>query len=306
MNSNEKFFSRDNNFWDNYVKGRPTVPDSFFQRIFGYHEAKGAPFGTIHDIGAGNGVHAQKLRSRFDHVIVSDIVPENVQLARDRLAGCDGFSYRAAELTKVDDIAPGSIDMVFAANMMHFADPQDAAMMAIAYQLRCGGTFAAALFGPARFHDPKLQDLWARISYEGGRQVLQAAVDPAQTVRVMARTQDTYNVAPLDPLLFATGAQRLHLNMGLGGIQGMLPPEAASQNVEPSYTGSADIEVHEVDDDWNFEMDLDSVMEHFGSFPFISQFPDAFMELFQELDNLAASAPFTGYYPVKIILATRL
>lgn len=306
MDSTGTIFAQDDQFWANYLRGRPRVPDAFFDRIFGYHQAQGGAFGTVHDVGAGNGPYAQRLRARFAHVIVSDLVPANVELARARLGGTDGFSFRAAKVEEVDDIDAGSVDMVFATNMMHFPDPQDTALGAIARQLRPGGTFAAALFGPARFPDARLQDLWARISHEGGRQLLQTVDDPDQTIRVMARTQDSYNVAPLDPALFLPAAQRVHLNMGQGGIQGMLPPEEAHRNTEPSYSGPDDVEIYDDEAGWSFETDLAGVREHFGSFPFVSQFPDAFAELDRELDDLLGDGRFVkGYFPATVILATR-
>lgn len=55
---------------------------------------------------------------------------------------------------------------------MHFLDPQDAATTAVARQLRAGGTFVAGQFGPVRFHNRDLQDLWGHPSREGGRQLL--------------------------------------------------------------------------------------------------------------------------------------
>lgn len=306
MDTNGKIFAQDDKFWDNYLKGRPQVPDSFFKRIFDYHRGKGGKFGVVHDVGAGNGPYALRLRAEFDHVMVSDIVPRNIELAEQRLKGKDGFSFRAAELQKVDDIEPGSVDMVFAANVMHFPEAQADAMRAIARQLRPGGTFMAAVFGPARFIDPKLQKLWSRISYQGGRELLQVVEDPTSTIGIMARTQDGYNVAPLDGELFAPGAQRINVNMKNGGVLGMLPPDESFRNTEPCYTGPDDVEIHEEDDGWNFETDLAGVKEHFDSFPFISQFPQAFKSLYEELDTLKDSGPFQGYFPVKIILATRL
>lgn len=309
MGSNStEVFAQDGKFWDNYLKGRPRVPSSFFNRIFAYHRANGGAFDTIHDIGAGNGVYAAHLRSHFAHVVVSDIVPENVDLARQRLGDTSGFSFRVAALEDGHDIAPCSVDMVFAANVMHFPDPQDAAMATVARQLRPGGTFCAAVFGPARFRDAWLQGLWARISEQGGRQLLRKAADDtarAKIIGAMARTQGSYNVAPLDPALFKPGALRIHLNMREGGVQGMLPPEEAHQNLEPNYTGPDDLEVHETDEGWEFETDLSGIKDHFNSFPFISQFPDAFTALYEELEAMADSAPFRGYYPVKIILGTR-
>lgn len=308
MDSNGKIFAQDEQFWNNYLKGRPHVPDALFNRIFDYHRSQDGLFGTVHDVGAGNGPYAQRLRTHFDHVIVSDVVADNVELARTRLAGNPGFSFRVAKVEEADDLEPGSVDMVFATNVMHFPDPQDAAMAAVARQLRPGGTFVAALFAPARFDDVKLQDLWERISYEGGRQLLKTTNgDDDVMIRVMARTQDTYNVAPLDSGLFEPGAQRVHLNMSKGGIPGMLPPEQAYRDTEPSYTGPQDVEIHQDEEGWSFTTDLAGVKEHFGSFPFVSQFPDAFVGLYKELDELlGTSDSVTGYFPVKIILATRI
>ena len=91
MTSNDTIFAQGKTFWNNYLKGRPQAPDSFLDRIFSYHQAHGGAFGKVHDVGAGNGPYAQKLRHKFDHVIVSDIVARNVELAQDRL-GTDGFN----------------------------------------------------------------------------------------------------------------------------------------------------------------------------------------------------------------------
>ncbi|TPX09871.1 uncharacterized protein E0L32_008893 [Thyridium curvatum] len=306
MNSNRKFFAQDDRFWETYLKGRPCAPDSFFDRIIDYHEAKGGYYDTVHDVGAGVGPYAQRLRSNFDHVIVSDIVPDNIKLARMRLKDSDGFSFRVASLQDADDIPPVSVDMVFATNVMHFAEPQKAAIDAFARQLRSGGTFAAALFGPARFKDPRLQDLWSRISHQGGRELLKIADDPDQTIRIMSRTQGAYNVAPLTSDLFEPGVRRINLNMRDGGIQGMLPPEEAHRDVEPNYTNPDDIEEHVDEAGWDFETDLAGLKEHFASFPFVSQFPDAFVDLYRELDQLVGSGRrVQGYFPAKIILATR-
>lgn len=305
MGSNSNIFAQDNQFWDNYL-GRPKPPESFFDRTFSYHESKGGVFGTVYYVGAENGPYTQKLRSRFAHVIVSDIVADNVELAQRRLTGEGGFSFRVAELQDADDIEAGSVDMVFATNVMHFPDLQDAAMANIARQLRRGGTFVAAQFGPVRFDDSDMQDLWARISHEGGRQLLKAVDNPSETIRVMGRAQDTANIAPFRPGLFKPGAQRIHLNMEEGGIQGVLPPEEASRDTQPSYTGSEDVLLYENEDGWKFEAGLAGVKAHFGSFQFVSQFPNAFEDLYKELDILMADCRIVkSCFPVMIILATR-
>lgn len=306
MGSNSNIFAQDTEFWDNYLVGRPKLPESFFDRIFSYHQSKGGVFGTVHYVGAGNGPYAQKLGSRFANVIVSDIVADNVELARRRLTGERGFRFRVAELQDSDDIEAGSVDMVFATNVMHFPDLQDAAMATIARQLRRGGTFVAAQFGPVRFHDSDLQDLWARINHEGGRQLLKAVNNPSETIRVMGRAQGTANIAPFRPGLFKSGAQRIHLNMEEGGIQGVLPPEDASRDTQPSYIGPEDVLLYENEDGWKFEAGLAGVKAHFGSFPFVSQFPNAFEDFYRELDTLMVDGRIVkGCFPVMIILATR-
>ncbi|TVY84602.1 Methyltransferase ptaH [Lachnellula suecica] len=303
MDTNGQIFAQDKKFWNNYLKGRPQAPDTLFDRIFSYHAATSGVFGTVHDVGAGNGPYAQKLRSKFAHVIVSDIVAKNVELAQDRL-GTGGFSYRAARVEEAEDIPEGSVDMVFATNVMHFPD-QTMAMSAVAKQLKSGGTFACGTFGPARFEDARLQDLWQRISQQGGRELLKTADQPEETIKIMARTEDG-NVAPLDPELFSPGAKRVHLNMGKGGIIGLLPPEDAHLNTEPNYTGSDDVEVFEDEEGWSFETDLEGVKEHMCSFPFVAENLEAFTELFLELENLLQDGRLVrGYWPAKIILATR-
>lgn len=315
MNSNNKLFSQDDAFWATYLKGRPAVPPSFFTRIFNYHASKSAPFTTAHDLGAGIAPYAPHLRSRFSHVIISDIVPSNIASARKRLgeSTSSGYTFRVAPLTSASDITPGSVDLIFATNVMHFAEPQDEAMAVIARQLRSGGTFAAALFGPATLRDDKLQDIWRRISQQGGRELLKVADDVQATIRVMARTQGGYNVAPLDTELFLPGALRVHINMGKGegggGILGMLPEEEAHRDVEGRYEGVEDVEVwvEDEEEDWSFEADLEGVKEHFGSFPFVSGFPGKFDGLFEELERRVKElgGKVGGYFPVKVILATR-
>ncbi|EMD66889.1 hypothetical protein COCSADRAFT_282588 [Bipolaris sorokiniana ND90Pr] len=305
-NSTTNIFNKDKSFWNNYNKGRPQPPKSLTDRIFKYHEQHGGGFTTAHDVGAGDGLYAAKLKARFAHVIVSDISASNVELAKRRL-GQDGYSYRQARVEDAGSVDDASVDLVFAANVMHFPD-QAPAMAAIARQLRPGGTFAAAAFGPARFDDEALQALWERISEQGGQELLDkaGAGEQAKTIAVMARTEGTYNTAPLDTSLFQPGAQRVHLNMHRGGLTGMLPASKTHLNTEPNHTGPDDVDVFEEEAGWEFEMDRAGVREHALSFPFISDQSPAMARLFDELDSmLAPGTSARGRWPAKIILATR-
>ncbi|KAI0192438.1 hypothetical protein F4808DRAFT_453492 [Astrocystis sublimbata] len=300
-----EFFAQSNEFWNNYLKGRPSPPQAFFDRIFTYHQTHGSVgFGTVHDVGAGNGPYAQKLRTRFSHVVVSDVVAKNVVLAESRL-GTDGFTYRVAKMEDADDIEPASVDMVFATNVMHFCD-QKAAMAAVARQLKPGGTFVCSAFGAARFVDDKVQDIWTRINHQGGRLLLRKTETREQTLGILARTADHYNVAPLDPDLFTPGATRFHLNMDQGGIPALIPPEEQHMNAEPDYVGPNDVEIYEDEEGWSFTADLEGVKEHINSFPFVSEDPSAFATLFGELEEIMGDGKVVqGYWPATVILATR-
>ena len=201
-----------------------------------------------------------------------------------------------------DDIPDGSVDMVFATNVMHFCD-QKVAMKVIAKQLRSGGTFACAGFGAAHFENARVQDIYTRIHQSGGRALLRNSDDLEKLAAIMARTQGPYNVAPLDETMFLPGAQRIQLNMDKGGITAPLPPEIEVD--EPLHTGVDDIEVNEREEWWNFVMDLNGIREHVESFPFAREDPVPFAELWRQMENIVGDRPIKGYWPTKIILATR-
>ena len=91
-----------------------------------------------------------------------------------------------------------------------------------------------------------------------------------------------------------------------GGITGLLPPELAGDFDEPVYTGPNDVEVFENEEGWSFDWTLEDFKEHFGSFPHSKEDPAAFVELWNELDELLKNkSRLDGVFPAKLILATR-
>ncbi|KAJ5769691.1 hypothetical protein N7520_004250 [Penicillium odoratum] len=303
VDTNNEIFAQDAAFWQNYSKGRPQPPPSLFQRIYDYHRQHHGQFGVVHDVGAGNGVYSRLLRSQFQHVIVSDVVPGNIQQAEKRL-GMDGYTYREGKMEEIRDITDGSVDLVIALNAIHWAD-QTAAMKTIAAQLKPGGTFAAATFGAARFRDDRVQNVWDRIMTEGGRLLLKTAENRRDTINVMARSQDRYNVAPLDEG-FQPGVRRIFLNMDRGGLTGILPPENRGDVTDPDFTGPNDVLVDERDEEWRFELSLETFQEHFRSFPHAARDPETFAPLWKEVEDLVRQGHrLDGYWPVALILATR-
>jgi trans-aconitate 3-methyltransferase len=214
--------------------------------------------------------------------------------------GTDGFSYRTAGVEESKDIPNGSVDMVFATNVMHFCN-QERAMKAIANQLKSGGTFACAAFGAAHFEDARIHDIYERIGQAGARVLLNKVNDPHRLISAIVRTQGSYNVAPLNEVLFLPGAQRIHLNMPAQGITSPLPPEI--KVVERPCTGFQDVQIIEKEEGWSFVTDLDGVREQIASFPFGRDVPT---DLWHEMEEAAQGQVIKGHWPAKIILATRL
>ena len=304
----DKLFAKDEIFWNNYLNGRPSLPPTFFSRLFSYHASHHGLFNLVHDVGAGNGPYAKTLRTQFQHVTISDIAAENIVLAKDRLGTQDGFSFRKARLEDGDDIPAASVDMVIANNVLHFCSDQALAMTVIARQLKPGGTFACAGFGTARFDDARIQDIYTRINEAGGRALLSQldGLGRERLVGVMARTSGIYNVGPLDPALFLPSAQRIHLNMQHGGITGPLPPEYQLQSAdEAAYAGVDDVLMEESEEGWGFEADLKGLREHIETFPFVRADTVRFEALWKEMEELVGQRVVKGVWPAKIVLATK-
>ena len=84
-----------------------------------------------------------RLAARFDHIIVYEVSESNVNLARTSLRDVSNCTFLTAELENTAGLEPASVDMYFAANVMHFTDI-DLAMEAVAYQSKPGGSSVAA------------------------------------------------------------------------------------------------------------------------------------------------------------------
>lgn len=107
------------------------------------------------------GVHSPRLAERFQHVLVSDIIPSNVDIARARLPS-PAYRFKTSSLEDTVDLEADSMDLVFASTMMHFTDTVRA-VDAVRHQLKPGGTFAAGLYGTYALHDAAAQPIWQKI-----------------------------------------------------------------------------------------------------------------------------------------------
>ncbi|KAK4962447.1 hypothetical protein LTR10_000073 [Elasticomyces elasticus] len=304
-------YARDKTFWAGYLKGRPQAPEAFFERIYEYHASHGGHFGIIHDAGAGVAPHARRLKQKFEHVIVSDIILENVQQASERL-GPEGFSYRTAKLEDAEGIKPGSVDMFFAATCMHFCD-LDLAQKAIARQLKPGGTFVCAGYGVAVFADEDVNAIAEKFWFEALRVSLRHAPSPevaAIKLQRRGRAHAEYDFARTDEEYFEGGALRIKLispPVGREAWYQMVPPDLAEAGkYERSSAGPNDVHCVEEMQGWAFETDLQGIKDQLASLAFPKEEPAAFDGLWREMEEVMKDGRrVKGWWPSRLILATR-
>jgi len=305
MELTDKAYDRDQAFWDTYIKGRPTAPASFFERIYKYHEEHGGSFNIVHDAGAGVGPYSAELRKKFSHVIVSDIVASSIKIAQSRL-GTNGFTYRHAKIEDADDIAAASVDMVFASNVMHFPDVE-LAQKAIARQLRPGGTFVCGGFGIAQYRNLELQDLWTRMLQLGLRVQARNTKERARRLLTYARIGTFYNHVPMDEEYFLPGAQRIQLSDSTGW--GTLLPEDLMREVEsppPIRVGPNDEIITNHEPGWEFKTDIQGIRDQFNSMSFAASEPEAYVGIWREMEELIGDGrEVEGWWPARVFLATR-
>ncbi|KAI1492263.1 S-adenosyl-L-methionine-dependent methyltransferase [Biscogniauxia mediterranea] len=145
--------------WSRYLAYRPIYPPSFFARIYAYHAQKkqlrggGGGWSVAHDVGAGCGIVAAGLASRFERVMVSDPNEGYTELARTLLLGGESSSLLDAKFRFLREraeggsssIATASVDLVAACECIQWTDA-DAAIAEFARQLRAGGTLAVTFY----------------------------------------------------------------------------------------------------------------------------------------------------------------
>jgi SAM-dependent methyltransferase len=300
-------FDKADDFWDTYRKGRPQVPDSFFERIYHYHAQNGNDFGTVHDAGAGGGVHSTRLAERFEKVIVTDVSDLNIKAAESHLNG-PNYEFKTARLEDTIDFSPASVDMVFASTMLHFADIPKA-LEAVAHQLKPGGTFAVPLMGASRFSDPQVHGQVMKIFNAGFDQFYQSSGQ--EMIASGAVNASGYDCVHLPETAFQPGSLRIRLNEYLTDTPGggtiyymMIPPRLRSAYPPTSRTPSTDKVVYEMDDDWSFRMDINAVRRMFESFPFSLE-TEEMKRLWAELEQIVENREVGGQWVVYLILATR-
>ena len=305
-------YDQTEDFWQKYLSGRPRVPDSFFERIFTYHAQHGGSFGTAHDAGAGIGVHSARLVKKFKRVLVTDAAEKNVDLARKRLIGGEDYErceFKTLKLEQSITLLPSaSMEMVFAAVMMHFTDLNEA-MAAVAHQLKPGGTFAAAGFGYLILEDEAAQSAWLKVWQKGSERYLKGQSTPLneyikQAVQVGA---SAYDAIPVSEEYFQPGALRIRLNWPGDGCwyKYCVPPGFEDQLPIWSQVGAQDIASKESEAGWDVEMDLAALQRVVQTFPTIDFADEEISKRWRDFQLLVGDRKLKGHWPAFLILAER-
>lgn len=298
----DNHYDRNADFWTTYLKGRPKIPDSFFDRVLDYHHHHGGEFGTLHDAGAGPGVHSKRLARHFEKIIVTDASEANIEVARTWLEPAEKFDFKVVKLEDTAYLASEGIDMVLAATMLHWTDVKRS-MEAVAQQLRSGGTFVALHAGNPTLHDAVLQEKWLRVFHDGLCRYWEARKGPEKPLNALTITRSAYDAVPVAETSFLPGALRIKVNGADEGCEEMIPPRLRSEVARPSSVGTSDVILQELSEHWTFTATIDDLWSTLMSFGFTES--GEYLELWRQLEEAVGDRRVEGSWPASIILATR-
>ncbi|OAG12317.1 S-adenosyl-L-methionine-dependent methyltransferase [Paraphaeosphaeria sporulosa] len=299
----EDVYNQSASFWDSYIKGRPSIPDSFFSTIFAYHASHSASFSHAHEVGAGVGVHSPRLAARFANVLVSDIIESNIQIAKARLQSLGCYTFKASSLEDTIDLPPASMDLVFASTMMHFTDV-DKAVRAVHHQLKPGGTFAAGLYGTYALHEPEAQRVWQKLVQAICNNIIQRYGLDNRAKTILANEAAGLDSVGL-PEEYFHPAQRIDYNFPQPSTlkDMILPPQYGLHPV--SRIGRRDEVVRGVwDKGWFSSLGIDGLKGMADTWPH-DEGDGEIVELWEELTGVVGEGEVEGAWMVSLLLATK-
>ena len=303
--STSDLYDRDQVFWENYLRTRPKIPDSFFQRIFDYHASHGGQFETVHDAGAGAGVCSARLATRFNKVIVTDVSEGNVRIVKERLSADDKqYDFRVSKLEDTIELPKASVDLVHAGTMMHLTDV-DKALEAVARQVRPGGTVAIAFVGLVFLMDPKMDAAWRECYHASFRRIIENG-DFEEMRRTFQHWASAGDSIPLPDRYFKPEARRISLNIpdSMSWYEHALPPEYRDEIQYISRVSDADVVENVVDKAWRFQQTMLGLREYMATLTFdLSE--DQYAPLWNKLEEAIGNGPVEAVWPATLILATR-
>ena len=290
-------------FWTKYLAGRPKVPRSLFQQIFGYHESHGGAFDIVNDIGAGPGTFSTVLAQKIKQVILAEPSKQTLDVAKRILNREDHLNFQYYDASAEESVLPGGgVDMAFVCNALHHANV-DRAVDAIAKQLKPGGTFCVALFGGvAILLNTEAQRVWAQLFELGISRTTAALGEKSRPV--MQILDGGYDAVPLPSRYFESGAQRIQINVKQNSRAFCIASNATKDIPTISNVGVDDTMTEIEDDGWSFEAGLDQLKLTHSTHPWTND-PSDFEPYWKKLQSILGDGKVQGCWIASLLLATR-
>ncbi|KAG8162902.1 hypothetical protein KVR01_007380 [Diaporthe batatas] len=236
--------------WKHYLRNRPSYPDSLWREWIEYHEG---PLNTVHELGTGCGIGAASFLSNsyaksepVKHMILSDPSESNIATARELVRADDypdtrlSFHQHRGEDSFLD---PGSVDMAFACECLHFTDVETA-IASIHAGLRPGGTVASVFYGVlnATILDNERADAaWRALGHMHFRRVADENLETIFSRMKPGQVGLGLNFVPLDRELWRD-VRRVWVNVPQGQAEWPMevgPPKEAGvsrrSRIDPEY-----------------------------------------------------------------------
>lgn len=307
------YYDQKDDFWQKYRKGRPAPPPLFYSKIFEYHRQHGGQFGTVHDVGAGPGIHTASISQPFENILVSDIAKSNVEVAQSHLKELidKPVVFHTSKLEDANWIEAESVDLVFAATVMHLTD-LDKAMDSFDRQLRPGGTLSIAAMGYSALEDKRLQDAWQKLFQTAGDlHWIQPTLKQDEATRKAAMrpilcSASAYDAIPLPMSFLKEGALRYKVNFPEDWSWYKCHVSDENEKFVPlwSQIGETDKVVYEKVEGWDIEVDLVGLKEMAESFPGMTDLPE-WEDCCRVFEEVVGSGKVKGVWPHVLILATK-
>ena len=263
-------------WWEDYYKLRPRVPDSYLNRIYSYHRDHGGQFNLVHDVGAGGGQMALLLSREFAQVAVTEPEPTTFATAQRALELRSDLNEKDAvspflfyNATAEDDSihAPSSVDLVFANVMMHWTDTP-LAIKAFHKQLRPNGTLFIGAYGVLRLSDPHLQSIWDQI-YHNMNEAWFSRLSEEQLQEIKPRqvtVDSAFNNIDLPEDMFRVErTQRIKINC-FGDKTALITPLKEDPQYISNIKANETIIEWDEDSEWSFEKSYEDLRAFTASY----------------------------------------
>jgi SAM-dependent methyltransferase len=303
-------FDVDSFDWNQYISHRPSYTPSFYENIY-THQASldGNVFDIALDAGAGPGIVAEKLASKFKKVIVSEPNPSYLKVAQHRLSSLTSSTFEfLPEKAEKSSVESARVDLVVISISIHWTDVP-AALSEFARILKSGGTLYIINYAMGTILDhPKADAVFREIVKDF---VDKVQLNPEPVRLVLNRAIKTLSCG-FDNIAFDAnvwnGVERVYVNCD-GDNTKLLPPNRLEIDPGPAEVRENEKRIFiEGDESWLMEgCDLDWLKQAFSSFEFGGKIEDS-KEKWIELEEFLGGkdTKFRVNWPSVHIFATKI